>query len=953
MNINHFLLHKKNHVRFILSILLFSFFINILLFNTISASTKTIYQSSTIENITSGATLEKITRFTDKGWLNINVLRIDLSNPNVKVDTIQNRDSIGKLTNTKNLASSNGAIAAINGGFFSWSNETNSCEPIGPSVSSGKLVSFNKSFNQFENTMSTLSISNIGNILYNFWNTAITLVSPNGESKDVARYNKPYYNYTSYSIYDRQWGPNSIGTSGAPDIFEMVVDEGKVIEMRDGLPAITIPENGYVVVTKGPNSSFLKTNFVVGDTVTLSILTNPDLTSTSMAITGGAILLSNGEIPSKFTHIPEGNTSRPNPRTAVGSSKDGKTLLLVAVDGRQQGSIGMTLKELATLMEELGAYNALNLDGGGSTTMVSRELGTSTLTVINNPSDGSQRSIANGVGVYSIAPPSELDGMLIDTVDSNLFVNTSRKFSVRGYDKYFNPIKISSSKVKWSVAGIDGSFTGSTFFPKSTGRGKIFARVGDVTAEFEINSLSPPESLVLNKKAVTLALNSTTTFTVSGQDKNGYSAYIDPSDAIWTINGDIGTLSKNVFTASTAGASYICANVGSAYAYSVVSVETEKDEFSDGFEVLNGSFDVHPNEVLGSYDISTEQFHSGTASGKLTYDFPLLEKNRAAYIVFSNGGIPLANASKKVGLWVYNTHENSNWLAAWVVDTKGKQSSVYFTKGMDWIGWKHLEVSIASISSPALLTRLYTVQTNPVPDASDIYFDDLVIKSVYYPSTSDLKVPKDTMADIGPVKTLDYKEGKNSLRFSVLGQSGEPKTSSAKSYLSKFSAKSNKYYDAAAILGNAKYDSAASIKKPVISTNSGYRFFDFKNSRFIQLTTTKMGLRLTSSNEWNWFLKKVTAFKGDNIFVFLAMPPESFSDSLEGKLFKDLLAEYKNKYNKNIWVFCKGTSESVYMDRGVKYISTAGLNATGSNSKTKYLLVTVFGKLVCYQLKTL
>jgi exopolysaccharide biosynthesis protein len=59
-----------------------------------------------------------------------------------------------------------------------------------------------------------------------------------------------------------------------------------------------------------------------------------------------------------------------HPRTAVGFSRDSSTLLLLTVDGRSENSGGMTLIELANVMRELGAWQAMNFDGGGSTTMV-------------------------------------------------------------------------------------------------------------------------------------------------------------------------------------------------------------------------------------------------------------------------------------------------------------------------------------------------------------------------------------------------------------------------------------------------------------------------------------------------------------------------------------------------------------------------------------------------------
>lgn len=88
-----------------------------------------------------------------------------------------------------------------------------------------------------------------------------------------------------------------------------------------------------------------------------------------------------------------------HPRTAAGVSGDGRTLWLVTVDGRQPDwSVGMTLPELGDLMIELGAVDALNLDGGGSTSFWYMPAGAAAPTV-NRPSDGKFRLVANQIGV--------------------------------------------------------------------------------------------------------------------------------------------------------------------------------------------------------------------------------------------------------------------------------------------------------------------------------------------------------------------------------------------------------------------------------------------------------------------------------------------------------------------------------------------------------------------------
>ncbi len=105
-----------------------------------------------------------------------------------------------------------------------------------------------------------------------------------------------------------------------------------------------------------------------------------------------------------------------HPRTAAGLSSDGKTLILAVVDGRQTASVGMTCTELGNLMRGLGAHDALNLDGGGSSTMYVSGRG-----VVNRPSDGSERVVANHLAVYAPANGSlgTLKGVVYESPDTS------------------------------------------------------------------------------------------------------------------------------------------------------------------------------------------------------------------------------------------------------------------------------------------------------------------------------------------------------------------------------------------------------------------------------------------------------------------------------------------------------------------------------------------------------
>jgi exopolysaccharide biosynthesis protein len=97
-----------------------------------------------------------------------------------------------------------------------------------------------------------------------------------------------------------------------------------------------------------------------------------------------------------------------HPRTAVGIARDGRRLLIVVVDGRQkQYSDGATLRELADIMRGLGARDAINLDGGGSSTLVYADPSAAgALRIANRPSDpAGERPVGNALAVVRGCAP--------------------------------------------------------------------------------------------------------------------------------------------------------------------------------------------------------------------------------------------------------------------------------------------------------------------------------------------------------------------------------------------------------------------------------------------------------------------------------------------------------------------------------------------------------------------
>jgi hypothetical protein len=164
----------------------------------------------------------------------------------------------------------------------------------------------------------------------------------------------------------------------------------------------TIPRDGAVLAAYGPGSRANEVQALAdGDTVKLMLTTLPRPrhgASPSLLIGGWPRILRNGVNVASEAPVVEGTISRnaeaKHPRTAIGFSRDSTTLFVMVVDGRSAKSAGATLVELASLMRAVGAWDAMNFDGGGSTTMV---VGGS---LVNAPTDAAgEREVGNALAI--------------------------------------------------------------------------------------------------------------------------------------------------------------------------------------------------------------------------------------------------------------------------------------------------------------------------------------------------------------------------------------------------------------------------------------------------------------------------------------------------------------------------------------------------------------------------
>jgi hypothetical protein len=157
-----------------------------------------------------------------------------------------------------------------------------------------------------------------------------------------------------------------------------------------------IPTNGAVLSGTGAAAAFLRRAARSGTLVHITARIAGHVVPLRTVVGGWPRIVTDGRNVAAAADSTEGTFARfsaqRHPRSAIGISRDSTTILFVVVDGRRPWSVGMTLVELADQLLALGAYQAMNLDGGGSSTLWVRG------SIVNYPSDAAgERSVGNAL----------------------------------------------------------------------------------------------------------------------------------------------------------------------------------------------------------------------------------------------------------------------------------------------------------------------------------------------------------------------------------------------------------------------------------------------------------------------------------------------------------------------------------------------------------------------------
>ncbi len=367
-------------------------------------------QVSALE-VAPGVAYQVIDIETPRGTARAHVIEVDLSHPDVYVDLLY-PGVVASALPLSEMAALSGAVAAVNGDFFNISATqagvvpTNA--PVGPAIASGVVLKaavptrqrFGPSLPLGASVDDVIGVGEDGVARVARLTLHGTIVTSEGVYP-LAGLNQYAIAQRGIGAFTSDWGSVSrrratCGTDSrredpcSVNVFEVIVTDGRVASVSDQPGEGEIPDGSVVLLGRETGADRLRT-LRLGDPVSIEY----ELRSTvdvpfRFAVGGQPLVRDGGAVPGLDNQVAA-------VRSAAGISPDGLTLYLFSLE---RGKSGMTYAEVASLLLSLGASSGVNLDGGGSSTLVVRDEIGGGITAVNLAPGEAERRIPNGIGVF-------------------------------------------------------------------------------------------------------------------------------------------------------------------------------------------------------------------------------------------------------------------------------------------------------------------------------------------------------------------------------------------------------------------------------------------------------------------------------------------------------------------------------------------------------------------------
>ncbi|MBE1442060.1 phosphodiester glycosidase family protein [Paenibacillus sp. OAS669] len=680
----------------------------------------------------------------------VHLLEVDPANPYAKVEAVSSHGEVSAAATVSQMLGEleqqgERPVAGTNGDFFSTVGV-----PSGLMISNGELVSSPSTSKIAMAIMPDHSVKLEENVTM-----TSKLTKDNGESLTLTMINRTRVaTHTNHAfLYNWRFGSSTRTSDGGIEAVIRADDPANklipgqpvsgVVESISEASDTPIEPGTFVLSATGSKADWVRQKLAVGTRLRLDISFSKGFGEAEQVISGnstlGYVLLKNGVVSPTVLDPADANTSDRHPRTMV-ATKQGK-LYLLTVDGRQPGhSDGITMAEGAYYLQSLGMENAINIDGGGSTTYYVRQPGGMHPSLLNRPSDGHDRAVGNAIAIITTAPVGPLNTLVVNPEAPLQVAAGSRvEFEVKGRDAYGNGVPVSREELQWSVQGAvgtvdrNGSFTASL----TPGTGHLTVQSGSVMKQINVSVVDALDRLVLEPNPTVIEPGAVAVFQPQAFNTEGQRVWISPERLAWSVEGAIGTVTSDGRLQAVYGTAdgKVHASFGQVSAEAVVQVG-KLPQLLEPFESTDHMQTKDANAVAGSVTINAvarpNPVRYGTKSLKLTYDFMGKGGTSNAYVnlLDENGEIGREVEGKpyRFGLWVYGD-SNRHYLRLGVTDGSGTNRIFDLTEpgALDWTGWKYVTAPVPENTIYPLKVRYIVVsESDPAnKNKGAVYLDNL------------------------------------------------------------------------------------------------------------------------------------------------------------------------------------------------------------------------------------
>lgn len=678
--------------------------------------------------IAPGLDVTSFQRLESGGWVTGHVMTADLRTPTLSLDVTDGGTTSASNDTVSSFATDAHAVAAVNGDYF----DMNASDAaIGTDISATSGV---RSISGDQRPALTMASGR----------AAITALASqasatiNGAHLAVDAVNSPTWHADQLGVFTPVWGSYPVGRllSAGERIRVVHVIGGKVTSVDDDARSIAsaAAPGETLIVGRGPAADRLAT-VAPGQPVDVTLRTN---SAVDLAVGGSQVLIKDG----KATGAEEVTAAR----TAVGVSRDGTRMWIVSIDGKVADSPGQTLSQLTALLLDQGAWQALNLDGGGSTTLVARPAGTSSLQLLDRPSDGTERKVTNALVFRSSARGPGAGAQVRAALDpqaglavagsNDLLPGLRRTLVATGLAADFSA---APARGRFVVRGPVLRDAGGdhrqqqTVTAVRTGSARV-AYVGDhphgghTQQEVDLTVHGPLTRLDPSTQTVSLdADNPTAPLSVTAVDPDGFGVPVETQDIKVTAGPGI-----TVQATGTAQLTVTAANTDTEHASSVTlsvlghtitvpvtvgSRDAVVADFSDA-----AAWTSSTARATGS--VKPTAGHDGTSGLAMNFDF---SQSTATRGMFANPPKPItiAGQPKALTLWI-NGDGKGEWPRLQVTRGDGTVTNLDGDH-VDWTGWRKVTFPVpAGTAYPLTLTALRFMEIRS--DAS--YTDHLEVSDL-------------------------------------------------------------------------------------------------------------------------------------------------------------------------------------------------------------------------------